>query len=79
MITINDAGLRTTRNKPHNKSPIVHLSFHFNLIRIAETIITLSMQYIITQVIAYSLHSILIVVIYSLYCLEMFNASSFEE
>lgn len=56
-----DAGLRTTRNKPHNKSPIVHLSFHFNLIRIAETIITLSMQYIITQVIAYSFHSILIV------------------
>ena len=71
-----DAGLRTTRNKPHNKSPIVHLSFHFNF-RIAETIITLSMQYIITKVIAYSSHSIFCILItLAVVSLAIFSAVS---
>lgn len=51
IITIRDAGLRIIRKRAHNKSPIVHLSFHLILIRMAETIITLNMQYIIAHVI----------------------------
>lgn len=37
-----DAGLIIIRKMAHNKSPIVHLSFHLILIRMAETIITLN-------------------------------------